>query len=89
MQLKPEPGSLRRRLIAASCALLSAAAARSQEVSSAVRALSDSSTEGGATNWQVDSALAYYHEDGRIQAVEPVVAVSKDYGDGEAVQMAH
>jgi hypothetical protein len=84
MQLKPEPGSLRRRLIAASCALLSAAAARSQEVSSAVRALSDSSTEGGATNWQVDSALAYYHEDGRIQAVEPVVAVSKDYGDGEA-----
>src|SRR6185437_7286205 len=32
--------------------------------------------------WQLQSALAYYHEDGRIQAVEPVVSVSRDLADG-------
>ena len=32
--------------------------------------------------WQLESALAYYHEDGRIQAVEPVISASHDYGDG-------
>jgi hypothetical protein len=78
MQLKSDPMSMRRRLIAASCALLSATAARSQEVGTV-------STEGEQTGWLIDSALAYYHENGRIQAVEPVVNVSKDYGDGESL----
>jgi hypothetical protein len=78
MQLKPDPTGVRRRLIAASCALLSATAARSQEVSTV-------SADGGQTDWRFDSALAYDHENGRIQAVEPVVNVSKDYGDGEVL----
>jgi Protein of unknown function (DUF3570) len=66
-------------LMAASCALLSAGAARSQE-SSAARAHS-----GLLEDWSVDSALAYYHEDGRVQAIEPVVDVSKVFADGESL----
>ncbi len=81
MQLKSGAAPLRRRLIAASCALLSTSAARSQETSDpgfVQRLLKD---------WQVESALAYYHEDGRIQAVEPVVSASKDYGDGGNISL--
>jgi Domain of unknown function (DUF4266) len=29
-----------------------------------------------AKDWNLDTALAYYHENGRIQAVEPVVSLS-------------
>jgi len=84
VQLKPKlpvltPGNARRRLMAASCALLSAGAARSQEANVAP------ANSGLLEDWSVDSALAYYHEDGRIQAVEPVVDVSKVYADGEAL----
>jgi hypothetical protein len=78
MQLKPKPNGARRRLIAASCALLSGSAARSQEVANAAA----NNAEG---NWLLDSALAYYHESGRINAIEPVVSVRKDYADGEAL----
>jgi hypothetical protein len=35
----------------------------------------------------VDSALAYYHEDGRVQAVEPVVDVSKVFADGQSLNL--
>ena len=38
-------------------------------------------------DWTVDSALAYYHEDGRIQAIEPVVDVSKVFADGKALNL--
>jgi Protein of unknown function (DUF3570) len=38
-------------------------------------------------DWSVDSALAYYHEDGRIQAIEPVVDVSKVFADGQALNL--
>jgi hypothetical protein len=33
----------------------------------------------------VDSALAYYHENGRVTAVEPVVNLSKVFANGESV----
>jgi hypothetical protein len=67
--------------MAASCALLSAGAARSQEPSAAP-------AHGGfLDDWSVDSALAYYHEDGRVQAVEPVVDVSKVFADGQSVSL--
>jgi hypothetical protein len=84
MQLKPtmlpaKTASSRRRLMAASCALLSAGAARSQEASVAA------SGSGLLEDWSVDSALAYYHENGRVQAVEPVVNVSKIFADGESL----
>jgi hypothetical protein len=84
MQLKPkapEPkaGIARRRLMAASCALLGAGAARSQEPHIAPP------NSGLLDDWAVDSALAYYHEDGRIQAVEPVVDVAKVFADGQAL----
>jgi len=84
MQLKPtmlpaKTASSRRRLMAASCALLSAGAARSQEASVAA------SGRGLLEDWSVDSALAYYHENGRVQAVEPVVDVSKIFADGESL----
>ena len=84
MQLKPKmppakSASMRRRLTAASCALLSAGAARSQEASVAP------ANSGLLEDWSVDSALAYYHENGRVQAIEPVVNVSKVFADGESL----
>ncbi len=75
MQLKPDTMLLRRRLMAASCALLGASSARAQETSA--HGLVDELLQ-----WQLQSALAYYHEDGRIQAIEPVVNVSRDLSDG-------
>ena len=84
MQLKPKmppakSASMRRRLTAASCALLSAGATRSQEASVAP------ANSGLLEDWSVDSALAYYHENGRVQAIEPVVNVSKVFADGESL----
>ena len=57
--------------MAASCALLGAAAVRGQDAKTAPAA------SGLLDDWSVDSALAYYHENGRIQAIEPVVVVAK------------
>ena len=71
MQLK----RARCRLIAASCALLGATAARGQDASSAA-------ADSPSGDWNIDSAIAYYHESGRIKAIEPIVNISKDYGDG-------
>jgi hypothetical protein len=84
MQLKsktapPKTANTRRRLMAASCALLSAGAARSQEARIAPAG------SGLLEDWSVDSALAYYHEDGRVQAIEPVVNISKVFADGESL----
>jgi Protein of unknown function (DUF3570) len=86
MQLKPsmpaaKSTSTRRRLMAASCALLSAGAARSQEASVAPAG------SGLLEDWSVDSALAYYHENGRVQAIEPVVNLSKLFADGESLNL--
>jgi hypothetical protein len=82
MQLKPKPPAAtaaRRRLMAASCALLSAGAARGQQTSIAPP------DSGLLEDWSVDSALAYYHENGRIQAVEPVVDVAKLFANGQSL----
>jgi Protein of unknown function (DUF3570) len=86
MQLKPKTAppksaNMRRRLMAASCALLGAAGARSQE------ARVPPADSGLLEDWSVDSALAYYHEDGRIQAIEPVVNVAKVFADGQALNL--
>jgi hypothetical protein len=67
----------RRQLMSASCALLSAAVARGQDANMAPVG------SGLLEDWSVDSALAYYHEDGRIQAIEPVVTVAKIFADGQ------
>ncbi|HME37455.1 MAG TPA: DUF3570 domain-containing protein [Steroidobacteraceae bacterium] len=86
MQLKPkatQPKSenARRRLIAASCALLGATAARSQQTNAAP------ADSGLLEDWSVDTALAYYHEDGRIMAIEPLVSLAKVFADGQAVNL--
>jgi hypothetical protein len=65
--------------MAASCALLSAGAARGQQTTMAPPG------SGVLEDWSVDSALAYYHEDGRIEAVEPVVEVAKTFADGRSL----
>ncbi len=80
MQLKPDSAAFRDRLIAASCALLTTCAARGQNATVA-------GLEAQLKEWQLDSALAYYHEDGRVQAVEPVVSLARDYGDGRALDL--
>jgi hypothetical protein len=81
VQLKPRlvTAGARRRLMAASCALLGASAVRGQEARMAPAG------SGLLEDWSVDSALAYYHENGRIQAIEPVVNVSKLFADGQAL----
>ena len=82
MQLKPKPPAAsvaRRRLMAASCALLSAGAARGQQTDIAPP------DSGLLEDWSVDSAVAYYHENGRIQAVEPVVDVAKVFANGQSL----
>jgi hypothetical protein len=75
----PSASVARRRLMAASCALLSAGTARSQSsrIADAVNGL--------LQDWTVDSALAYYHENGRIQAIEPIVEVARSFADGQAL----
>jgi hypothetical protein len=71
MQLNPlvpaeEKPRLRRSLMAASCALLSATGV----------------AHADSGDWQVDSALLYYKEsDGRVQAIEPVVSLRRDFGE--------
>jgi hypothetical protein len=89
MQLKPKAPhanpanapNARRRLVAASCALLGAAGARGQQAHPAA------AESGLLEDWSVDTALAYYHENGRILAVEPVVDVAKVFADGQALNV--
>lgn len=79
MQLKkPARTSARQRLIAASCALLSAAA-RAGEQAPASTDQTDQRT--------IDAAIAYYHEDGRVTSVEPVVNLHWEDGEGSALNM--
>ena len=74
-QTQPTGGFIRRKLIAASCALLGSSVARAGDgVGDTVGRLLE--------DWQIQSALAYYHEDGRIQAVEPVITAVHESSDG-------
>lgn len=83
MQLKPPcvpaPASaLRQRLVVASCALLSTGAARAQHTDAPL-------LDALVKDVSFDSALAYYHEDGRIQAIEPVVNIAKTFANGDVL----
>ena len=80
VQLKRRPAAVRRGLIAASCALLGSAGARAQD---AVVAAEGAQSDADSVDWLFDSALAYYHESGRVQAIEPVVNIRGAAGDGE------
>jgi hypothetical protein len=77
MQLEPTSGSLRGKLIAASCALLGGAPVARAETHDVVDTINRA-----LTDWQLDAALAYYHENGRIQAVEPVINAEHDLANG-------
>ena len=69
MQLKRPGAPLQLSVMAASCALLSATA-RAQTGPEADQ------------SFELDSAVLYYKEnDGRVQAIEPVVSLKKDFGD--------
>jgi len=82
MQLKNRRPRTRHKLIAASCALPSATAARAQQD------LPDLSQGDESGTVIVDTALGYYQESGgRIQAVEPVISSRKDYGDGRLLDL--
>jgi hypothetical protein len=88
MQLKnprEKISPLRRQLMAASCALLSASAVGADDANNQTKTqgLIDRLLEGVS----LDSALAYYHEDGRVQAVEPVVDVNKVFGNGQSLNL--
>ena len=69
MQLKRPASPLHLGLMAASCALLSGTA-RAQ------------TTEDVGQPVQIDADLLYYKENGgRVQAIEPLVSLKKDFGD--------
>jgi hypothetical protein len=71
--------------MAASCALLGASTASGQEASGPQKeeTLLNRLLEGVS----FDSALAYYREDGRIQAIEPVVNLSKTFASGDVASL--
>lgn len=75
MQLKADHGALRRQLMLASCSLLGVAGARADEAA-------ESATPVDTSELTLDSAISYYHEDGRITAIEPVVSLRSDDGNG-------
>jgi len=75
MQLKPDNSALRRQLMLASCSLLGAAAARAQQAPEAA-------TPVDTSELTLDSAISYYHEDGRVTAIEPMVSLHSDDGNG-------
>jgi hypothetical protein len=82
MQLDSPGKSIRRKLVAASCALLgSTPAARAD-----IHELTDS-VNRALDNWQLDAAFAYYHEDGRIQAVEPVISAEHTFAAGSQLEL--
>jgi len=70
MQLNKSTTPLRLGLMAASCALLGAPVARSQVA------------PDGEQPLLIDTGLLYYKEDqGRVQTIEPIVNLKKNYGD--------
>jgi Protein of unknown function (DUF3570) len=83
MQLAPtgsREASVTAALTAAACALLSMPA------EGAVADYLDTGLSI-AKDWNLDSALAYYHENGRIQAVEPVVSLSKLFANESVLSL--
>ena len=68
--------NLNGRLAAATCALLGVAAPNLSEAAD------------NDTPWVIDSSLLLYSEaDKRVQAVEPVINLSKDYGDQRTLNL--
>lgn len=84
MQLRRKPAALRGGLIAASCALLGTARAQAQAPPGQA---SGAEGKAGQVPWVIDADLAYYHENGRIQAIEPVVTAEKGVSDGELTNL--
>jgi hypothetical protein len=83
MQLDPTPArevSISAALAAAACALLS------QPASAGVSDYLDQGIDI-AKEWNIDSALAYYHENGRIKAVEPVVSLAKTFSNESVLSL--
>lgn len=71
--------------MAASCALLGASAANAQEAVGTQK--EESPLNRLLDGVSFDSALAYYREDGRIQAIEPVVNLSKTFASGDVASL--
>ncbi len=71
--------------MAASCALLGASAAQSQEAAGTQKEASPLNRMLEGVSF--DSAFAYYREDGRIQAIEPVVNLSKTFAGGDVATL--
>jgi len=71
--------------MAASCALLGAGTAQAQQAAGTQKEESPLSRLLEGVSF--DSALAYYREDGRIQAIEPVVNLSKTFASGDVASL--
>ena len=83
-RLRRRSRSIRRGLIAASCALLGVAPANGQEPPEPAGHAEGGS---GANHWVIDSALSYYQEKGRIRVIEPIVNAVKDLQNGQVVNL--
>jgi len=81
-RLRRPPHTIRGGLVAASCTLLGIARAAGQQAAA-------TTAEGGdaANSWTIDSALSYYHEQGRIQVIEPIVRAVKEFQNGQVLRL--
>jgi uncharacterized protein DUF3570 len=89
MQLTRTPVAIRQGLITASCALLASGAQAADDaapVASPAPGLWDRFDQV-AHDWSLQSALAYYHEDGRVQAIEPVIDLSREEATGGSLDL--
>jgi hypothetical protein len=88
MQLTRRPAAIRQGLITASCALL-ASGARADDAGPGPAAPPSrwDRLDSLLHDWLAQSAVAYYHEDGRIQAIEPIIDLSRVDGDGGSLDV--
>jgi hypothetical protein len=88
MQLTRKPAAIRQGLITASCALLASGAQADDAGSGPPPAPSlRDRFDWLLHDWLLQSAVAYYHEDGRIQAIEPVIDLSRTDGAGGSLDL--
>ncbi len=56
-------------------------------LSVATCSLLGSASRADSGEWDIDSAILFYHEPDRVSAIEPVVSATKDLGDDETLSM--
>ena len=56
-------------------------------LSAATCSLLGTNDQANASDWEIDTALLFYNEIDRVNAIEPVISIKKDLGDDEILSM--